>query len=135
MKKNSEKKVVVVDDDESIRKTFFLLLHKDYDVYPVKDSKEALKRFLGVDIDLIIADWRLPHTTGLQMIGKFRESGYTGKAMLISAFPDLVNSEELTRLAVDCFFVKPLELEALTQSIDYLLNRSNSSRQTTAKNR
>ncbi|MBD3414902.1 MAG: response regulator [Candidatus Aminicenantes bacterium] len=127
MKKNNEKKVVVVDDDESIRKTFFLLLHENYKVYPAKDSDEALKRFQGEDIDLIIADMRLPQHSGLQMLEKFRDSGYKGKAILISAFPDLVNPKELNQAAVDCFFVKPLELEALTQSIEYLLGHSRGS--------
>ncbi len=133
MKKNSEKKVVVVDDDESIRKTFFLLLHNHYQVYPVKDSEEALKRFKGLDIDLIIADLRLPQTTGLKMLEKFRDAGYRGKAILISAFPDLVNPMEMDRIAVDCFFVKPLELDSLTKSIDYLLIDSKSSRGSLAK--
>lgn len=125
MKKKIEKRVVVVDDDESIRRTFFLLLHDKYRIYPVKDSKEALDRFMGSDIDLIIADLRLPHYSGLKMIEKFRESGYKGKAILISAFPDLVDQNELIRLAVNHFFVKPLELEALTRSIDCLLDDSN----------
>jgi len=131
MKKDIEKKVVVVDDDESIRRTFFLLLHDNYTIYPVKDSKEALDRFMGTDIDLIIADLRLPHSSGLKMIEKFRKSGFKGKAILISAFPDKVKPEELTRLAVDHFFVKPLELGALIQSIDYLLSRSSGLRRTT----
>lgn len=131
MKNHIEKRVVVVDDDESIRRTFFLLLHENYTIYPVKDSKEALDRFRGTDIDLIIADLRLPHSSGLKMIEKFRKSGFKGKAILISAFPDRVNPEELTRLAVDHFFVKPLELGALIQSIDYLLSPSNGLRRPT----
>jgi DNA-binding response OmpR family regulator len=125
MKKPEMKKVVVVDDDESIRKTFFLLLHENYRVYPVKDPEEALKRFEGLDIDLIIADFRLPHASGLKMIERFRNSGFKGKAILISAFPDLVNPMELNRLAVDHFFVKPLELGELTYSIDCLLSNLN----------
>ena len=41
----SEKKIIIVDDDESIRKTFFLILNKNYRVYLAKDSGEALQRF------------------------------------------------------------------------------------------
>ena len=55
------------------------------------------------------------------MIAKFRESGYEGKVILISAYPDLADRNELSRLAVDHFFVKPLDLNALNQSIDFLL--------------
>jgi len=54
IKKMSDKKIIVVDDDESIRKTFFLILQKDYRVYLAKDSKEALQRFKRAKIDLII---------------------------------------------------------------------------------
>jgi YesN/AraC family two-component response regulator len=121
----SEKKIVVVDDDESIRKTFFLILHENYCVYLAKDAKEALQRFKKTKIDLIIADLKLPYLNGLEMIDKFRESGYQGDAILISAFPDLIDVDELSRLSVSHFFVKPLDLEALNHSIDKILKSEN----------
>jgi len=123
--KMSEKKIVVVDDDESIRKTFFLILHENYRVYLAKDAKEALQRFKKVKIDLIIADLKLPYINGLEMINKFRESGYQGEAILISAFPDLIDIDELSRLSVSQFFVKPLDLDALNHSIDHILKSEN----------
>jgi len=116
------KKIAVVDDDESIRKTFFLLLNNNYNVYLAKDSQEALKRFGKAKIDLIIADIKLPDLTGLEMIAKFRESGYQGEVILISSFPDFVEMDELSRLSISHFFVKPLDLEALNLSIEYLLD-------------
>jgi DNA-binding NtrC family response regulator len=117
-----KKKVVIVDDDESIRKTFFLILNSDYSVYVAKDAEEALQRFRSSSIDLIIADLKLPHLNGLDMIAKFRELGYKGEVILISAFPDLVDPKELDRLSVGHFFVKPLDLDALNQSINHLLS-------------
>lgn len=125
----SEKKIVVVDDDESIRKTFFLILNKNYRVYLAKDSKEALQRFKRAKIDLIIADLKLPYLNGVEMVAKFRESGYRGNVILISAYPDLVNIDELSRLSISHFFVKPLDLDSLNRSIDHLLN----SKKTTEK--
>jgi len=117
-----KKKIVVVDDDESIRQTFFLILNKNYLVYLAKDSKEALQRFGDADIDLIIADLKLPYLNGIEMIAKFRELGYKGEVILVSAFPDLVKVDELSKLSISHFFVKPLDLDALNRSIDYLLN-------------
>ncbi len=117
----SEKKVVIVDDDDSIRKTFFMILHENHRVYLAKNSSEALQRFQNSDIDLIIADLKLPDLNGLEMIAKFRESGYKGKVILISAYPDLVDRSEVSRLSISHFFVKPLDLKALNQSIDHLL--------------
>ena len=117
-----KKKIVVVDDDESIRQTFFLILNKNYLVYLAKDSKEALQRFGEAKIDLIIADLKLPYLNGVEMIAKFRELGYKGEVILVSAFPDLVKVDELSKLSISHFFVKPLDLDALNRSIDYLLN-------------
>ncbi len=118
----SEKKIIIVDDDDSIRKTFFLILNKNYRVYLAKDSKEALQRFKRAEIDLIIADLKLPHFDGVEMIAKFRELGYRGNVILISAYPDLVKIDELSRLSISHFFVKPLDLDSLNRSIDHLLN-------------
>ncbi len=118
----SEKKIIIVDDDESIRKTFFLILNKNYRVYLAKDSGEALQRFKRAKIDLIIADLKLPHLDGVEMIAKFRELGYRGNVILISAYPDLVKIDELSRLSISHFFVKPLDLDSLNRSIDHLLN-------------
>jgi DNA-binding NtrC family response regulator len=123
-----KRKIVIVDDDESIRKTFFLILNSDYLVYLAKDAEEALRRFEGTDIDLIIADLKLSHISGLDMIAEFRSSGYKGEVILISAYPDLLDSETLSRLGVGRIFVKPLDLEALTQSIANLLAAKNSQR-------
>ncbi|MFB0565455.1 MAG: response regulator [Candidatus Aminicenantaceae bacterium] len=116
------KRIVVVDDDEAIRKTFFLILHKKYQVYLAKDSSEALKRFKNADIDLIIADLKLSSLNGLEMIAKFRESGYKGEAILISAYPDLIVIDDLSQFGISHFFAKPLDLDVLNKSIDSLLN-------------
>ncbi len=123
--KKMKKKVVVVDDDESIRKTFFLILNKNYLVYLAKNAEEALRRFEGTDIDLIIADMKLPHQSGLEMIAKFRKSGYRGEVILISAYPDLTDPGILSDLGIGHSFVKPLDLGALNQSIARLLSSEN----------
>lgn len=123
-----KKKIVVVDDDESIRKTFFLILQSDYLVYLAKDAEEALRRFEGADVDLIIADLKLPRLNGLDMIARFREAGYQGKVILISAYPDLMDPSVFAGLDLGRIFAKPLDLEALTQSIDYLLSSETSQR-------
>ncbi|MGB9907210.1 MAG: response regulator [Candidatus Saccharicenans sp.] len=115
------KKIVVVDDDESIRKTFFLLLSEKYDVYLARDAREALARFEKTPVDMIIADLRLPQKNGLQMLLDFRQSGYQGRIIIISACADQVQKKELEKLRIDRFFIKPLDLKSLTETIDKLL--------------
>lgn len=120
------KKIVVVDDDKNIRKTFNLLLGKKYKVFSAKDSKEALARLRTSPADLVIADYKLPGMNGLELIKKLRESGFEGGAMLISAHPDLVPVEDMSRFAISHFFVKPLDLGALNVSIDRVLQSEES---------
>lgn len=115
------KKIAIVDDDEMIRKTFVLLLGKKYRVSSLKDSEEALAKLRNAGPDLVIADFKLPRMSGLELIKKLRESGFEGEAMLISAHPDMVKIEDLSRFSISHFFVKPLDLNALNVSIDRVL--------------
>ena len=116
------KKIVVVDDDETIRKTFFLILNQSYRVYLAKDGQEVLERFKKSDVDLIIADYRLPTMDGIELVSALRKAGYRGDVILISAHADMIEPDVLSRLAISHFFAKPLDLAALSRSIDYLLN-------------
>jgi len=117
------KKIVVVDDEESIRKTFFLILNEKYKVYLAKDGAEALARFKNAAVDLFIADYRLPDMNGVELVESLRRAGYGGEIILISAFADLIEPAILTRLRISHFFAKPLDLNALNRSIDYLLRK------------
>ena len=117
----AEKRIMVVDDDESIRKTFRLLLQKQYRVLLARDSEEALREFKSLKFDLIIADLRLPRLSGLALIARFRALGYRGEAILIPAHPDRISIDELSRHAIGHFFAKPLDLNVLSRSIEYLL--------------
>jgi DNA-binding NtrC family response regulator len=115
-------KIVVVDDEETIRKTFFLILGKQYRVYLAKDATEALTRFKSSGIDLMIIDYRLPDMTGVELVTALRKGGYRGDVILISAHSDMIEPDILSRLSISHFFAKPLDLAALSRSIDYLLS-------------
>lgn len=117
----SSKRILVVDDDEGIRKTLFLLLGKKYRVYPVNDAREAMAMWRSARADLVITDYRLPVVDGLELIKKLRAAGFKGEAVLITGHPDLVTPAELWQYSIGCFFVKPLDLDVITASIDRLL--------------
>lgn len=115
------KKIIVIDDDEGILKTFFLLFNLTYRVYLAKNAEEALERFKSVSFDLIIVDYKLPRMNGLEMISRFRDLGYDGPVILISAYPEAIRREDLKKYGVNQLFLKPLDLEALESSIHNLL--------------
>ena len=110
------KKIVIVDDDETIRKTFFLILNQQYRVYLAKDGPEVLERFKKSDVDLIIADYRLPTMNGIELVAALRKGGYRGDVILISAHADMIEPDVLSRLSISHFFAKPLDLTAMSRS-------------------
>ena len=116
------KKILVVDDEESIRKTFVLLLSEKYRVVAAKDAEEALDKQKN-GYDLVIADLRLPGKDGVELVTEMRRRGYRGEVILISAHAELVDPSILGRLRIGHFFAKPLELDAISRSIDYLLTK------------
>jgi DNA-binding response OmpR family regulator len=115
-------KIVIVDDEETIRKTFSLILGKQYRVYLAKDAGEALARFKTAGVELMIIDYRLPDMTGIELATELRKGGYRGDIILISAHSDMIEPDILSRLSISHFFAKPLDLNALSRSIDYLLS-------------
>jgi DNA-binding NtrC family response regulator len=117
------KKIVVVDDEESIRKTFFLILKKSYKVFLASTGAEAAARLKNGSADLMIADFRLPDMTGLELVEKARRSGFGGEVIMITAFADEIEPDTLARLRISHFFAKPLDLNALNRSIDYLMTK------------
>ncbi|MBN1938719.1 MAG: response regulator [Candidatus Aminicenantes bacterium] len=117
------KKIIVVDDEESIRKTFDLILKKSYKVFLASTGAEASARLKSGSADLMIADYRLPDMTGLELVEKARLSGFGGEVIMITAFADEIEPEALARLRISHFFAKPLDLNALNRSIDYLLTK------------
>lgn len=118
----TSRKIVIVDDEETIRKTFSLILSPKYRVALAKDAAEALARFKGAGIDLMIVDYRLPDMNGVDLVAALRKNGYRGDVILISAYSDMIEPDILSRLSISHFFAKPLDLNALSRSIDYLLS-------------
>ncbi len=123
MEKESLKgnEIIIVEDDYSIQKTLFLILKDNYQISLFSNAEEALGKVKNGSIDLIISDLKLPGMSGLEMIETLRKFGYEGKVILISAYPDLLNSQVIEKLGVDYLFVKPLDLNKLNVAIKLLL--------------
>lgn len=118
----SVKKVLIVEDEPTIRKTFTLLLQDRYRVIAAETAREALQRCRKVKIDLIITDLRLADMNGLDLVARFREAGFQGDVIMISGYPEDIDTQVLLDLSIGYFFAKPLDLNELTNAIEYLLD-------------
>ncbi|MCK5422299.1 MAG: response regulator, partial [Deltaproteobacteria bacterium] len=63
-------KILIVDDDVEILKVLELTLSQDYTILKAQRAQEALDILSKNEIDLTIADQRMPGMTGVELLEK-----------------------------------------------------------------
>ena len=87
-------------------------------------AKKDVELWHGVEIkkiERILSKTKLMRGAS-ETLRTLKKRGYKGKIILISAYPNLIGVEDLVKTGIDCFFVKPLELDKLIESIKNLLS-------------
>ena len=65
--------ILLVDDEASVRKVLTFPLERDgYTVVQAADGEEALERFGGQPVDLVVLDIMLPKLDGLEVCRRLR---------------------------------------------------------------
>ena len=105
--------VLVVEDDAAIRSLVLeALTAEGYDAEGAGDASDALESIRHRRPDLIITDYHLPVTDGLELLRTLRSEGYGDvPALVVSADarpPDL---------PVTSFIPKPFDLEAILRAV------------------
>jgi len=119
----SEPTILIVEDDYVFRRVLELFLNMEgYIVLTASDSKEALEKLMGTEIDLIILDYKLPGTDGLEFLKIAKKALLKDlKVIMITAN----GSIETFIQAMDCgvmdYFNKPFFLRELKGAIEQVL--------------
>ncbi|HIP95140.1 MAG TPA: response regulator, partial [Leucothrix sp.] len=67
--------LLLVEDDHAIREMLkMFLMTKKYTVLEAEDGATALQHLNQTNPDLLVLDWMLPDTDGLQLMQKIRET-------------------------------------------------------------
>jgi DNA-binding response OmpR family regulator len=88
--------------------------------------QDRLRRLLqgGRAPDLIIADFRMPGPTGLDVLRTIRRWKWDTPFLLITASDDEEIHDEARRLGADAVLIKPFDIEDLCAVSLYLIRRS-----------
>ena len=102
MKSNSVK-VLYIDDEENNLQAFKASFRRQYEIYTANSAAEGLKLLQNVEIHVIIADQKMPNTTGVEFFQSIAETfpdpfkilltGYTD----IEALADAINHGDIYR--------------------------------------
>ncbi len=109
------RRILLVDDEVLLLRTLSNALREDgFEVMAASSAEEAdrqIKKAGGAD--LVVLDVKLPGKSGLDMLRELRDAGFTGRAVVMTAF-DNPDSERVCRaLSVDHYLRKPFDLQKL----------------------
>jgi CheY-like chemotaxis protein len=110
------KKVLIVEDDQSLRVVIRMVLEQaGYAVVEASHGAAALELMESEMPDLVLADVRMPHMSGVELTARLRSSSRTASVPIV-LLSGLVLDPEVARLA-DAVVAKPFEPADLVAAI------------------
>jgi two-component system phosphate regulon response regulator PhoB len=122
-----QKRILIVEDEPAIREMVAFALRKDdYDAVQAGDAAQAHAAIADRIPDLILLDWMLPGTSGLELARRWRRDALTRAIPIIML---TARGEENDRVGgleagVDDYVVKPFSARELLARIRAVLRRS-----------
>ncbi len=121
------KRILIVEDEASIRDMVAFALRKaDMDVMHAADARAAQLAIAETVPDLILLDWMLPGTSGLDLARRWRKDEMTAEVPIIML---TARGEEMDRVngleaGVDDYVVKPFSTRELVARVKAVMRRS-----------
>ena len=121
------KRILIVDDEPAIRDMVAFALRKaEYEPVHAGDAREAQSSIADRVPDLILLDWMLPGTSGLELARRWRKEALTREVPIIML---TARGEENDRVGgleagVDDYVVKPFSARELLARIRAVMRRS-----------
>ena len=113
-KKSPTVGVLVIDDESLIRWSLAqTLFDHGYSVMEAGDGKQALAvlRNPPEPVEVIMLDYRLPDTNGLQLLTAIRGISPDSRVVMMTAYGTTEVVAEAMRLGAVCVVTKPIEME------------------------
>ena len=125
-------RLLVADDEKNIREGLATGLEMEgFEIETAADGSEALKRFLKGDIDLVIADLRMPGLNGEELLKKIQAESPGTPVIILTGHGTVEFAVEAMRLGAWDFLTKPINLDHLS----YLVKQALDNRELVLKHR
>src|ERR671926_1470142 len=116
--------VLLVDDEDSVQKLLtFPLEREGFRVLQARDGEEALRRFHGETVDLVVLDVMLPKLDGLEVCRRLRAESNVPIIML-TARDDELDKVLGLELGADDYITKPFSIREFRSRVRALLRRA-----------
>ena len=118
--------ILVVDDETSIREMLVISLESaGYNVLQAENAKSAHSLVLAKHPDLILLDWMMPVTTGLELLRRLKRDEMTDHIPVIMLTAKAEESSKISGLdsGADDYIAKPFSPRELLSRIKAILRR------------
>jgi diguanylate cyclase (GGDEF)-like protein len=106
--------VLIVDDEPYILPILASLISVDFEVLTASSADAAQKIFEQRSIDIVLSDQRMPHRTGIQLLGWVRQHSPQTVRVLMTGFAELEDAvEAINKGQVYHYLMKPCRTEEL----------------------
>ena len=119
-KKSPNVRVLIVDDEPLIRWSLAeTLTDEGYGVLEAADGQGALEALRDTPrpVDVIMLDYRLPDSNGLQLLATIRALSPRSRVVLMTAYGTPEVAAEALRLGAVCVVNKPIEMQEVADLV------------------
>jgi DNA-binding NtrC family response regulator len=112
-------RLLFVDDEQRVLNSMRIMFRRQFDLFLASHGAEALDIVRDKDIDVIVADHRMPKMTGVEVLSKVRAMSPRTVRILLTGYADLdavegsINDSEVFR-----FLTKPCAPQQLRETIE-----------------
>ncbi len=121
------KTVLIVDDEASIREMIAVALEMaDYDYLEAADAREAHALIVDKQPDLVLLDWMLPGTSGVELARRLKKEEATAEIPIIMLTAKVEEDNKIQGLEVgaDDYITKPFSPRELVARLKAVLRRA-----------
>lgn len=88
-----------------------------YQVTTARNGEEGIRKFQNQNFDLVITDLKLKGMDGLQVSRKIKKLNPRTPIILVTGYPKLLTSDEVSRVGVRDFVLKPFTWDQILQKV------------------
>jgi len=121
-------KLLIIEDDLTFAQILEVFLKKHgFEPFVVNEVKKSIALIEKHDFDLLLADYRLPDGTGLDVLSYLREKGMLCPTIIMTSFNDVRTAVKSIQLGAFDYITKPVNPDELLMIINNALGKKETS--------
>ena len=122
-----KQRILVVDDEVAIRDMLLMSLEgAGFDVLQAENAQEAHGIIVDEELDLVLLDWMMPGTSGLELLRRLKRNEMTEKLPVVMLTAKAEEDSAIAGLdsGADDYIVKPFSPRELISRVKAVLRRN-----------